>query len=83
MNKRQKKKNFKKYIKSIQPLLDQQCRDLREFQNPVDCAKAMIEALKVDVESMSNLGIATEKKYWNLDSPVLNQLKDFIRALKI
>jgi hypothetical protein len=33
-------------------------------------------------EYVSDIGIATEKKYWDLSSPVLEHLKNFIVQLK-
>jgi len=54
-----------------------------KFYFPKNLSKAKLHAyLSGMYEYIPNLGMGTEKNYWNLDSPVLDHLKIFIQQLK-
>ena len=54
-----------------------------KFYFPKNLSKAKLHAYLAGMyEYVPHLGIATEKKYWNLDLPVLDHLKDFIVQIK-
>ena len=54
-----------------------------KFYYPKNPSKAKLHAYLSGMhEYVPNLGMATEKGYWDLDSPVLNHLKTFIEQLK-
>jgi len=54
-----------------------------KFYFPKNLSKAKLHAyLSGMYEYVPNLGMATNKKYWDLDSPVLDHLKQFIKELK-
>jgi len=60
MNKRQRKKNLKNYLKSIQPEINILCVDLATFKNPTteEASKLLGNAIIVDIEAMGNLGVS-------------------------
>jgi len=54
-----------------------------KFYFPKNLSKAKLHAyLSGMYEDVQHLGVATEKKYLDLDSPVLDHLKQFIEQLK-
>ncbi len=54
-----------------------------KFYFPKNLSKAKLHAYLAGMyEYVPNLGMATKKKYWDLDSPVLDHLKDFIGQFK-
>lgn len=57
--------------------------DKNKFYFPKNLSKAKLHAYLAGMhEYVPDLGIATEKKYWDLNSPVLEHLKNFIVQLK-